>query len=250
MAESGRALVTGGAVRLGAAIVERLARAGFAVAIHCHRSEGEAQALATRLRAAFGVETCVVTADLAGADLDDLVDAARRRLGRPLTLLVNSASVYEADLARNFDSAGFDRHMHINLRAPLLLSQHFAAQAPHGSAIVNLLDQRVLRPTPRQFTYTLSKAALHTATRTLAQAFAPRIRVNGVAPGLTLANANQDAADYARRIETLPLQTGGSPAEVAEAVLFLSQARSVTGQVIAVDGGQHLAWETPDSATA
>ena len=246
MTEGGAALVTGGAKRLGGAIVERLAEAGYAVAIHCHGSRPEAEALAARLHEAYGVATGVLVADLGSIADGSLIDAAAAALGRPLTLLVNSASVYGNDSAADFDAAGLDRHLRINLRAPLLLAQAFAAQAPQGSSIVNLLDQRVLRPTPRQFTYTLSKAALHTATRTLAQAFAPAVRVNAVAPGLTLVNDGQDEDDYARRIDALPLKTGGSPREVADAVVYLAGAASVTGQTIALDGGQHVAWETAE----
>jgi NAD(P)-dependent dehydrogenase (short-subunit alcohol dehydrogenase family) len=241
------ALVTGGAVRLGAAIVERLARAGFSVAIHCNQSENAAQVLSARLRDEFGVESCVVLSDLAGSDLNPVIEQAQNGLGTPLRLLVNSASVFDRDQMEDFDAEDFDAQMAVNLRAPLLLSQKFAAQAPEGSAIINLLDQRVLRPTPQHFTYTLSKCALYTATRTMAQALAPKIRVNGVAPGLTLVNPHQDKADFDRRISTLPLRRGGSAEEVADVVAFLASCPSVTGQTIAVDGGQHLAWQTPDS---
>ncbi|MCW6507678.1 SDR family oxidoreductase [Lichenifustis flavocetrariae] len=246
MTQMRAALVTGGAARLGATIAERLARAGFSVVIHCNRSRKQAEALVMRLSDTYGVATGVVARDLATLEDGSLVTEAAAALGRPFTLLVNNASIYETDDAANFNVAGFDRHMAVNLRAPLLLAQTFAAQAPDGSSIVNLLDQRVLRPTPRQFTYTLSKAALHTATRTLAQSLAPAIRVNAVAPGLTLVNAGQDAADYTRRTADLPLRTGGTPDEVAEAVLYCATTPSLTGQTLALDGGQHLAWQTAE----
>jgi NAD(P)-dependent dehydrogenase (short-subunit alcohol dehydrogenase family) len=194
----------------------------------------------------FGVKSCVVVSDLAGAGVSHVVERARSGLDQPLRLLVNSASVFERDDAENFDAEDLQVHLDINLKAPLLLSQQFAAQAPHDSLIINLLDQRVLRPTPKYFTYTLSKCALHSATRIMAQAFAPKVRVNGIAPGLTLANSGQDKADYERRIGTLPLRRGGTPDEVADVVAFLTNCPSVTGQTIAVDGGQHLAWLTPD----
>jgi len=243
----GGALVTGGAVRLGAAIVERLARDGLPVAIHCNRSTDAAELFSQRLRAEYGAKTCVVTGDLAISDPGSIIGESRSRLGMPLALLVNSASVFDPDSAEDFDAEGFNAHMNVNLRAPLLLSQSFAAQAPSGSLIVNLLDQRVLRPNPRYYTYTLSKCALYAATKVMAQAFAPKIRVNGVAPGLTLANSRQDTAEFQRRIATLPLCCGGSAEEVANVVAFLLSCPSVTGQTIAVDGGQHLAWQTPDA---
>ncbi len=243
----GGALVTGGAIRLGAAIVERLARVGLPVAIHCNRATYAAELLSQRLRVEYGGKTCVVTGDLAISDPSSLIGESRSRLGVPLALLVNSASVFNPDAAEDFDAESFSAHMDVNLRAPLLLSQCFAAQAPSGSLIVNLLDQRVLHPSPRYYTYTLSKCALHAATRMMAQAFAPKVRVNGVAPGLTLANARQDTAELQRRIATLPLRRGGSPEEVADVIAFLLSCPSVTGQTIAVDGGQHLAWQTPDA---
>jgi NAD(P)-dependent dehydrogenase (short-subunit alcohol dehydrogenase family) len=239
-------LITGGAVRIGAAIARRFARDGYPVAVHCNRSKRDAVELVKRLRTDYGVEACVVSSDLSGSDLAHVLEQARAGLGGPLRFLVNSASAFEQDGIDNVDSDSFDLHMKVNLRAPVLLSQAFARQAPEGSAIINLLDQRVLRPTPRYFSYTLSKSALYTATRTMAQALAPRVRVNGVAPGLTLINARQDKSDYARRVASLPLARGGSPEEVADAVAFLATCLSVTGQTLAVDGGQHLAWHTPD----
>ena len=246
-APAAAALVTGGARRLGAAVAERLARAGFAVAIHCNASSERAEELASRLGRQHGIRTCVIKRDLAHENVRHLIEQAGDGLGARLNLLVNSASVFEADRADAFDPEHFEMHMTVNVQAPLALSSAFAEQAPDGSAIVNLLDQRVLRSNPRYFSYTLSKSALHAATRIMAQTFAPCIRVNGVAPGLTLANARQDQADFARRVETLPLKRGGSAEEVAEVVLFLATCPSVTGQTIAVDGGQHLAWQTPDA---
>jgi NAD(P)-dependent dehydrogenase (short-subunit alcohol dehydrogenase family) len=250
MTRKGGALVTGGAVRIGAAIVERLARDGYDIAIHCHRSDAEGAALAQRLRDQHGAAACVVVSDLSGVSPGHIVQDARAGLNGELTVLINSASVFERDGAEDFDCTGFDRHMNVNLRAPLMLAQSFAEQAPDGSSIINLLDQRVLRPTPRYFTYALSKSALQAATRTMAQAFAPKIRVNAVAPGLTLPNSGQDQQDYARRIATLPLGRGGCPAEVADAVAFLVGSPSITGQTLAIDGGQHLAWQTADVSAA
>jgi len=240
------ALVTGAAKRIGRAIAERLAREGYAVAIHCHCSSEAAEAVAASIRSA-GRRATVVQADLAEAGAAQIVGAARAALG-PLTLLVNNASEFEPDSIESLSLDRWERHFAVNLRAPAFLARDFAAQLPadrHG-CIVNVVDQRVLKPNPQFFSYTLTKAALFTATRTLAQALAPRIRVNAVGPGPTLASARQDADAFARQSAALPLGRGPTPDEIADAVLFLARARSVTGQMIAVDGGQHLAWETPD----
>lgn len=243
------ALVTGAAKRIGRAIAERLVREGYAVAVHCHRSRGEAEAVAASIRAAGG-RAAVVQADLADAGaVAGLVEAARAALG-PLTLLVNNASEFEPDTVETLGLDRWERHFAVNLRAPAFLARDFAARLPAGrdGCIVNILDQRVLKPTPQFFSYTLTKAALFAATRTLAQALAPRIRVNGVGPGPTLASPRQDSEAFARQSAAVPLGHGPTPDEIADAVLFLARAKSITGQMIAVDGGQHLAWETPDVA--
>lgn len=244
-AAHGAALVTGGAKRIGRAISVALARNGYAVAIHCNRSKDEAQSLKTEIEAAGG-RAAIVVADLADtAAAARLVPDAVQALG-PLTLLVNNASIFEADELGTLNLTSWQRQFAINLSTPVFLAQAFAAQAPSGSAIVNLLDQRVLKTTPLFFSYSLTKSALYDATRTLAQALAPKIRVNGVAPGPTLPSYRQTAEDFARQSTNMPLGHGGTPEEIAEAVLYLAKARSVTGTVIPVDGGQHVAWQTPD----
>ncbi|NVO15937.1 MAG: SDR family oxidoreductase [Rhodoplanes sp.] len=242
------ALVTGGAQRIGREIVRALARSGYAVAVHARASAGEAEALCAEIVAAGG-RARTVTADLADhAAVLGLVGAAADAVG-PLTLLVNNASEFQNDAIGGLDRAVFDRHMAVNLRAPIFLADAFAAQAPSGAdaSIVNLIDQRVYKPTPRFLSYGLSKSALHTATTTLAQALAPRVRVNAVAPGPTLPSPRQDAAAFARQARAVPLGRGPSPEEIADAVLYLAGARSVTGETIAVDGGQRLAWQTLDA---
>lgn len=246
--QAGVALVTGGARRIGRAIAERLVQAGYAVVVHTSaRSLAEAEATAAALREAGG-RAAVVRADLADASATaGLVSAAAAPFG-PLTLLVNNASLFEPDSGAAFEAGRFDHVMAVNLRAPLQLCADFVAALPPGAqgAIVNILDQRVFRPTPQFFTYTLSKAALWTATRTLAQTFAPRIRVNGVGPGPTLPNPSDGEAGFLHEAATVPLGRAVEPTEIAEAVAYLVAARSVTGQMIAVDGGQHIAWRTPD----
>jgi len=242
------ALITGAGRRIGRAITLALSRAGFAVVLHAHRSRAEAEKLAEEIVQAGG-QAAVVLADFANAEaLRKLVPAAAT-FG-PLTLLVNNASQFEEDDIATLDRARFEQTIAVNLTAPLLLCKAFAAQAPEGSSIVNVLDQRVLKPTPRFFSYTLSKSALHTATITLAQALAPKLRVNAVAPGPTLPSPRQSAEQFAAQAAAVPLQRGPTPEDVAAAVLYLAEAKSVTGMVIAVDGGQHLAWRVIDSDVA
>lgn len=241
------ALVTGGARRIGRAIVERLAEAGYAIAIHHGRSGEEAQALAAALRQR-GVRVATVEADLADpAAVDGLLPAAEAALG-PVTLLVNNASVFLPDDPRAINVARWNRQFSINLRAPSVLAGAMASRLPEGrdGAIVNIVDQRVWKLTPQYYSYTLTKAALLTATQTLAQALAPRIRVNAVGPGPTFPNSYDGDAAMAREAAATLLGRKVEAGEIAEAVLYLARARSVTGQMIAVDAGQHLLWRTAD----
>ncbi|HEU5017684.1 MAG TPA: SDR family oxidoreductase [Pseudolabrys sp.] len=242
------ALITGGARRIGAAIARALVRNGYAVALHANRSRPDAEALARNIVDGGG-RAAVVQGDLADARAVERLVPAAAALA-PLTLLVNSAAEFEPDEIGTIDRAAFERTLAVNLAAPLFLAQAFAAQAPAGAAIVNVVDQRVFKPTPRFFSYTLSKAALHTATTTLAQALAPRIRVNAVAPGPTLPSPRQSEAQFAAQAATLPLERGPSPEDIAEAVVYLAHAQAVTGVTVPVDGGQHLAWRTADSDVA
>jgi NAD(P)-dependent dehydrogenase (short-subunit alcohol dehydrogenase family) len=243
------ALITGGAHRIGATIARTLARTGYAVALHANTSRAAAEQLAGEI-ADGGGRARVVLGDLADHDsVRNLVPAAAAAFG-PLTLLVNSAAEFEPDEIASLERARLERTFSVNLAAPLYLAQAFAAQAPAGASIVNVIDQRVFRPTPRFLSYTLSKSALHMATTTLAQALAPRLRVNAVAPGPTLPSPRQTQAQFAEQAATLPLQRGPAPEDIAAAVLYLAGAASVTGVTIAVDGGQHLAWRTPDSDVA
>lgn len=245
----GAALVTGGGKRIGRAICLSLAEAGFDVVIHYNSSADAAEVVADEVRA-LGRRAAVVQADLSDeAQVRTVIPAAVEGLG-PLAVLINNASVFEDDRVGALDRALWDAHIETNLRAPIVLAEAFAAQAvTHdlaGACIVNLLDQRVLKPDPRFFSYALSRNGLWWATQTLAQALAPRIRVNGVGPGPTLASIHQTDEDFAAEARATPLQKPASPQAVADAVLWLVDAELVTGQMIAVDGGQHLAWRTPD----
>ncbi|RWC57490.1 SDR family oxidoreductase [Mesorhizobium sp.] len=241
------ALVTGGAKRIGRAIVEDLAAHGFAVAIHCNRSRIEADALVAAINAGGG-RAAVVAADLTDMDAaGDLVGQAQAALG-PISLLVNNASLFVDDSVLDFDWRAWDRHFAVHVKAPALLAQNFARALPVGQEglIVNMIDQRVWRPTPRYFSYALSKSTLWTATQMMAQSLGPRIRVNAIGPGPTLKNARQDDSDFAAQVDGLILKRGPELPEFGATIRYLWEARSVTGQMIALDGGQHLAWQTPD----
>lgn len=234
------ALVTGAARRIGRAIAERLAGAGFSVALHCHDSVADAEALAATLP----TRTVVLRADLAReADIMPLIAQASAALG-PIGVLVNNASRFERDEVGDTTRASWDAHMETNLRAPFVLTQNFAAALPPEArgVVVNLLDQRVLSPTPHFVSYTVSKAALWTLTQTMALALAPRIRVNGIGPGPAIASARQTSEQFARQATSVPLGHGTSPAEIADAVLMILGLPAMTGQMIALDGGQHLQW--------
>jgi NAD(P)-dependent dehydrogenase (short-subunit alcohol dehydrogenase family) len=240
-------LITGAAKRLGRAIALDLARHGWNIALHYNASEKEARATCEDARTA-GVKVALVEADLMREDQTSaLVARAAKELG-PLTALVNSASLFENDEWASATRESWDKHMEVNLRAPFVLAQAFAKQLPVGAhgAIVNLIDQRVLKPTPQFLSYSLSKAGLYWLTTTLAQGLGPRIRVNGVGPGPTMRNARQSETDFQRQREATLLKTGAEPQDICDAVRYLLEAKAVTGQMIAVDGGQHLAWKTPD----
>jgi NAD(P)-dependent dehydrogenase (short-subunit alcohol dehydrogenase family) len=242
--EAGRrtALVTGGARRVGRAIVEDLAAHGWAVAIHYGTSENEAAALADDIRRGGGV-SAIVAGDLADvAGVSDIVAGASAALG-PLSLLVNNAAIYEKDMPGALDLRLWQRQLAINLSSPVFLAEAFVAQVPEGEEanIVNLLDPRVFRPEPGYFSYQISKSALHAATIALARAYAPGIRVNAIAPGPVMPSAHTTPERYARRINRLPLGRAPNLADFGRTVRYFVENSSVTGEVIALDSGQHLA---------
>ncbi|MEO0982425.1 MAG: SDR family oxidoreductase [Pseudomonadota bacterium] len=248
MAEPGAALVTGGGARLGQAMALALGARGWAVAVHYRGSKAGAEDTAREIEAAGG-QAALIQADLGSeSGQSGVIARASEALGKPLDLLVNSASTFVDDSAASHTREGWDFHMEANLRAPVHLSQQFAGALPadrHG-LIVNLIDQRVWKLNPQFFTYTLSKAALLQATKTLAQAFAPRIRVNAIGPGPTLKSIHQTDDDFSAEARNTLTGEGSHPSEIVRALLYFVDAPSVTGQMIAADGGQHLMWQTPD----
>lgn len=240
---AGAALVTGAGQRIGRAIALDLAGAGYAVALHCHRSRVAADDLAAEIMTSGG-NAAVIVADLAdGAAVQRIVPQAAKAVG-PLDVLVNNAAVFEMDTIETATPKSWDIHLDINLKAPFFLSQAFAAQLPKSEEgnIVNLVDMRVWRLTPYFASYTVSKAGLWTLTQTLAMALAPRIRVNAIGPGPSLPSKRQSDAQFARQVADTPLKRAAAPAEIAAAVRFLLGAKSMTGQMLALDGGQHLPW--------
>lgn len=237
------ALVTGGAKRLGRAITEALVDAGFAVAIHYHQSGPAAEDLAAAIRAGGG-RAIALEADLAKeAAVATLVARAEETVG-PLGVLVNNASVFERDEWHDVTRESWDRHMEPNLRAPFLLTQDMARDLPSDrrGVVVNMIDQRVWSLTPHFVSYTVTKSALWTLTRSMALALAPRIRVVGIGPGPAVPSPRQTQADFDRQCASVPLGHGTSPEEVADAVLAVLSLPSLTGQMLALDGGQHLQW--------
>jgi len=237
------ALVTGAGDRIGAALARRLARENHAVLVHYRSAREKAEAVAGEIVAAGG------RAEAIGADLADrseragLIAAAAAPFG-PLTVLVNNASRFDRDALTDLDETLWDAHFAVHLEAPVFLARDFAAQLPGGTEgnIVNIIDERVLHLSPAHFSYTLSKAALWTATQTLAQSLAPRIRVNAIGPGPSLPEKGRTQAQFEASAARSPLGRGTNPDEIADALMFLLNAPAITGQMLALDGGRHISW--------
>ncbi len=250
------ALITGGAKRLGRAMALALAEDGWDVAVHYAGSEAEAEATAADIRA-LGRRAETFRADLLDEQqIAALVPQVETALGG-LRLLVNNASIFEHDTLSSATRASWDRHMMSNLRAPFVLTQAIAERAPEPVAdaggepvaqaqVVNMIDQRVMKPTPAFMTYSIAKAGLWWLTRTSAQALAPRLRVNAIGPGPTLRGERQSERHFEAQKRATILERGAGPDGIVRALRYLVQSPSVTGQLLCVDGGQHLAWQTPD----
>jgi NAD(P)-dependent dehydrogenase (short-subunit alcohol dehydrogenase family) len=240
------ALVTGAARRVGATIAKKLAASGYRVACHVRRLGPDTDALLSEIQAAGGV------AEFFAADLTDakaraeLMQGVGERFGT-LDLLVNNAATFKSDSFDDFTEDTLNAHLAINLKAPIDLARHFSRMASENDpSIINIVDHRVLKLTPQHFTYTLSKATLHTATQTMAQALAPHIRVNAIGPGPTLPNQHDGHAGFLHESGGVPLQHAVDAEDIANAVLYLASARSVTGALLPVDAGQAIGWKTPD----
>lgn len=241
------ALVTGAAHRIGRVIALGFARDGWDVAVHFNESAEAAESVAAEIRAT-GAAATTVRGDLAlQHTAAEVVAAAADEIG-PLTCLVNNASLFEDDTLETMTAQSWETHQNVNLQAPVFLSQAFAARLPANvdGNIINIIDQRVWKPTPQFFSYTVAKSALWAATQTMAQTLAPRIRVNAIGPGPTFANKRQRPEDFENQSKAIPLGQPVDPEEIWSGIRFILSARSMTGQMIALDGGQHLAWETPD----
>jgi NAD(P)-dependent dehydrogenase (short-subunit alcohol dehydrogenase family) len=250
------ALVTGAGKRLGRAMALYLAGRGHDVAVHYASSASEAEAVAGEIRA-MGRKAVTLQADLLiEAQTAALIPAANDALG-PLTVLVNNASIFEYDRIDTATRSSWDRHIESNLRAPYVLTQGFARQCPPSAPddfgeplaqglIVNMIDQRILKLTPEFSSYTIAKMGLWALTRTSAQGLAPHVRVNAIGPGPTLRGARQSEAHFARQRAATPLGRGANLSDITAALGFFLDSPAVTGQFLAIDGGQHLAWQTPD----
>jgi len=254
---TGGALVTGAGKRLGRAMALYLAQRGFDVAVHYATAQAEADSLVSEIKA-LGRRSVAVQGDLLDErQVRGLVARAAGGLGRPLGVLINNASIFEHDAMGGLSRQSWDRHLESNLRAPVVLTEDFAAQVADdkrdaagesvaGGLVVNMIDQRVLKLTPEFMSYTIAKMGLWAFTRTAAQALAPRIRVNAIGPGPTLQGGRQSAAHFARQRAATALGRGANPEDITAALGYFLDAPAVTGQMLAVDGGQHLNWQTPD----
>jgi len=244
------ALITGASKRIGKAMALSAAKAGYRIGVHYHSSACDANKLCDDINQ-LGGNAIAVHADLTREDdTAQLIEATATALRAPLTLLINSASIFENDEIASMTRASWDMHMNANLRAPVKLTQDFASQAiaNENNLVLNIIDQRVKKLTPQFMSYTASKAALMTMTITMAQALGPKkIRVNAIGPGPTLRNKRQSQEDWQKQNTSTILGVGATPHEITDAMHYFINAKSVTGQMIAVDGGQHLAWQTPDA---
>lgn len=246
-AKSINAIITGGAHRLGRAIALDLAQHGYGVVIHANSSATEAEELASEITASGG-KAWFVQADLAHTDQAVAMISEAHELAGNIDVLINNASIFEPDQLNDLDEKLWDQHFNIHLKSPAFMTDALAKRlGGEEGMIINIIDQRVWRLNPTFFSYTLSKSALWTATQTMAQALGPNIRVNAIGPGPALKNDRQNDEDLAQQIDALILQRGPELSEFGATIRYLWDAKSVTGQMIALDGGQHLAWKTPDT---
>jgi NAD(P)-dependent dehydrogenase (short-subunit alcohol dehydrogenase family) len=239
------ALVTGAAHRIGRTIAVALAKAGFDIAVHCHTNRDAGVGTCEAIRR-LDRRACLLSADLGNETATQaLLPEAVAELG-PIGVLVNNASPFERDEWHDVSRASWDAHIEPGLRAPFVLMQHFARQLPADGegVVINMLDQRVWSITPHFISYTVAKAGLWALTQSMALALAPRIRVNGIGPGPALASPRQTHEQFTRQSASVPLHHGTDPDEIARAVLSILALPAMTGQMLALDGGQHLQWQS------
>jgi len=240
-------LITGAAQRIGRAIALDFAQNGWNVAVHYHRSRQQAEQVAGEIER-LGCKSQCVECDLSDTSAAEKIFAQTARHLGPISCLINNASVFEPDDITSVSTDSWALHLDVNLKAPVFLAQSFSAQLESGvdGNIINLIDQRVWKLNPQFLSYTTSKAALWTQTRTLAQALAPAIRVNAIGPGPALPNERQRRQDFDKQVSATLLKRGTSPEEICRTIQFILATPAMTGQMIALDGGQHLAWRTAD----
>ena len=246
ISSKGNALITGGAQRIGATIASALAADGWTVGIHHYRSSIAAENLCKKLVSA-GADAYTANADLSNeVGVATLIEQASA--STPVTCLINNASVFEYDELSDVDRDSWDLHMDVNLWAPLRLSQAFSVGLPNdiNGNIVNIIDQRVKNISPQFLSYTISKAGLWTLTKSLALTLAPRIRVNAIGPGPVLPSPRQTTKQFEAQASRMPMGHGAPASEIADGIFYILSATSMTGQLISLDGGQHLGWDFPD----
>lgn len=241
-------LITGAAKRIGRTIALEMAPRGWQIAVHHHDSQSEAEETVDLIKNA-GDKAFAVQCDLSvRSQSEQLIGQCAALAGEPISALINNASIFEDDDAMTVSNESWDKHMEVNLHAPFLLSQALAKALNDGADgnIINIIDQRVLKLNPQYMSYTLSKSGLWSLTRTLAQSLAPAIRVNAIGPGPTLSSIHQSGDDFNREATSTLLGKGPELKEIANTIAYILDTPSMTGQMIALDGGQHLAWQTPD----
>ncbi|MFV0431042.1 MAG: SDR family oxidoreductase [Alphaproteobacteria bacterium] len=239
------ALITGAAKRIGKVIALHLAKDGYDLALHYQSSQKEAQELAAQLQKDYGVKTILIQADLKDEDqTQKIVDKAHKALGN-LSLLINNASCFLRDDWQNSSQDIWGENLAVNLRSPFILASQFAQQAPKDALIVNMLDSKLENLTPAFMSYTVAKSGLYTLTKTLAQALAPNIRVNGIGPGHVMPSVHDSDESWQKAIEQTALKRATQPNEIATTILWMLQTPSLTGQMIMLDGGEHLGWKLP-----
>ena len=244
--EANKIIITGGATRIGAAIAKKLSGPKVEIVIHYNKSKSKAEKLKKELSRNF-TKVYLVKGDLSKeTNLKKIVKFCKKKL-KYFDCLINNASLFENDKLENFTTDSWGKHLRTNLRAPALLSKEFAKNIRgKNNNIINIIDQRVFKLTPFFFSYTISKTGLYTLTKTSAISLAPKIRVNGIAPGPTLKNKRQSEKHFKKQFLATPLKRQVNVSEICNAVDFFIKNRSITGQVLAVDSGQNLNWQTPD----